>query len=85
MSSVKGRARLLEEAGQRRRRRAGRFSPGEDERIIRTVLHHNPASLQVRVLHCTDIRIECLNSYYMAPPPSLYLGPLVVTLTVSKS
>ena len=60
MSSVKGRARLLEEAGQRRRRRAGRFSPEEDERIIRAVLHHNPASLQVRVLHCTDIRIETL-------------------------
>ena len=74
VSSVKGRARLLEEAGQRRRRRAGRFSPGEDERIIRTVLHHNPASLQVRVLHCTAL-IFALRHFY--------IGTIAIALSLS--
>ena len=74
VSSVKGRARLLEEEGQRRRRRrAGRFSPQEDERILRAVLHHNPASLQVIVRHCTDqtFLLRHSYSYYMSPFPLL--------------
>ena len=75
VSSVKGRARLLEEEGQRRRRRrAGRFSPQEDERILRAVLHHNPASLQVRGGHCTDQTFPLRHSYsyYMSPFPLLW-------------
>ena len=50
VSSVKERARLLEEGAQRRRRQTGRFSPEEDERIIRAVLQHNPAFIQVYCL-----------------------------------
>ena len=69
VSSVKGRAKLLEEGGERRRRRAGRFSPGEDERIIRAVLHHNPAALQVRVTHCTAQTFALLLQLYVHVRP----------------
>ena len=61
MSSVKARSKLVEEEdSQGRRRQAGRFSPEEDERIIRAVLEHNPAFLQVGDRHV----FVCLRGLY---------------------